>query len=209
MVEIRQIPLGQLQTNCYFLGCETTKKAAIIDPGWSGAELANYVAESGYEITHILLTHTHFDHIGGLAELKTATNVPIYAHAESIPMLQNGAVSAQRWGIEMPQPPDADEMIVEGDVIEVGALKLEVLFTPGHAPGHVCFYLRDEDVLFSGDLLFQGSIGRTDLPGGDLALLMRMITEKVLPLPDETNILSGHGAATTLGVERQHNPFIA
>lgn len=207
-IKILQLPLGPLQTNCYVLACEETKKAAVIDPSDSGQQIADVVTQNGWEVSHILLTHSHFDHVGGLAELKEATNAPVYIHSEAVSMLEVAAQSAARWQIQMKQPQPADHMLAEGDTIKVGNQKLEVLFTPGHAPGHVCFYLREHDVLFDGDVLFQQSIGRTDLPGGDFNLLMKHIFEKVMVLPDNTHVLSGHGAATTIGQERQWNPFL-
>lgn len=123
-------------------------------------------------------------------------------------MLQNSTASASLFGMHIEQPPDPEHFLKEGDVITVGSSQLEVLFTPGHAPGHVSFYLREQNVLFDGDVLFQQSIGRTDLPGGDAALLLQVIEEKLLPLPDETAVLSGHGPATTIGQEKQWNPFL-
>ena len=209
MIDIKQFPLGPLQTNCYFVGCEQTKKCAIIDPSDDGQQIAQYIEQGGWELTHILLTHSHFDHIGGLADLKAAIDAPIYAHADSLEMLKHGPASAERFGLSIPEPPEPEMMMVEGDVIEVGkVIKLSVLFTPGHAPGHVSLYAAEHGVVFSGDALFQGSIGRTDLPGGDFTVLMDSIAEKLMTLPDETHVLSGHGNATTIGNERVHNPFL-
>ncbi len=208
MSEILQLPLGPLQTNCYILACIETNQAAVIDPSDNGRFIADTITEKGWQLTHILLTHSHFDHVGGLKELKEICNAPIYIHPEAIPMLELAPQAAARFQLEVAQPPATDKMLAEGDVIEVGNLKLDVLFTPGHAPGHVCFYLAAENVLFDGDVLFQQSIGRTDLPGGDHDLLLRMIHEKVIVLPEETAVLSGHGAATTIGQEKAWNPFL-
>ncbi len=208
MIEILQMPLGPLETNCYILACEKTMQAAVIDPAWHGRSIAATADEKGYHITHILLTHAHFDHVGGLAEIKEETNAPIYVHPDALQMLSQATMSAAFFGLTIPSPPAPDHLLAAGDTIQIGEQTLEVLYTPGHAPGHVCFYLKSHHVLFDGDVLFQQSIGRTDLPGGDYAMLMQSIREKLLPLPDETHVLSGHGPATTIGQEKGWNPFL-
>lgn len=206
--DIRQLPLGPLQTNCYFLGCRRTRQAVFIDPGWDGRGLANLAAKDGYTVSAIWLTHSHFDHIGGLADLKAVTDAPIYAHRDALPMLRLGAQAGMRFGVMIPEPPEADRLLAAGDELTVGDHTVRVLYTPGHAPGHVCFYLAAHAVLFDGDVLFQGSIGRTDLPGADYATLMQSIDSQLLALPDETQVLSGHGSLTTIGRERKSNPFL-
>lgn len=208
MLTIHLMTLGPLQTNCYLVGCDATMNAAIIDPAWDGRRIAAAAAERGWTVTQILLTHAHFDHVGGLAELKEMTGAPIYTHAEAAEQLRMADRAAALWGFQLDAPPEPDVLIEEGQVIEVGQLRLEVLLTPGHAPGHVSFYVRDDGVLFDGDVLFQQGIGRTDLPGGDYALLMKSIREQILTLPDETSIYPGHGAPTTVRDERELNPFL-
>lgn len=208
MVQVRQLPLGPIQTNCYLLGCEETLQAAVIDPSWNGRAIVATAETDGWEITHILLTHSHFDHVGGLEEVKTLTGAPIYLHAEAVEMLKNTSMSAALFGLRVSAPPPPDEFLSDGQELQVGELLIKVLFTPGHAPGHVSFYLPDYRVLFDGDVLFQDGIGRTDLPGGDYSTLMETIQKKILTLPDETKVFSGHGTATTIGQERRNNPFL-
>jgi hydroxyacylglutathione hydrolase len=208
MIDILQLSLGPMQTNCYILACQETMQAAVIDPAWDGRSIAATVEERGYEISHILLTHSHFDHVGGLAELKEETAVPIYIHPDAVTMLSLAGQLANRWGLFIPEPPQADELLQAGQQLAVGQVKLEVLYTPGHAPGHVSFYLPDHLVVFSGDALFQQGVGRTDLPGGDMAVLLASIRDKLLTLPDETRVFSGHGPATTIGDEKRWNPFL-
>lgn len=203
-----QLPLGPLQTNCYILGCQATRHAAVIDPSWDGRAIKQKLDDEGLQLTHILLTHTHFDHVGGLAELKTLTGAPIYVHPQAVSMLAQGADMARLWDIPMEQPPPADELLQEGQQLKIGKIALHVWETPGHAPGHVSFYAPDYHLLFDGDVLFQQGIGRTDFPGGSYPVLMRVIRERFMVLPDETRVLSGHGPVTTIGDERLRNPFL-
>lgn len=208
MAHIEQLPLGPMQTNCYLLADEATKVAAIIDPSGSGQRIAQYAKSQGWQVAHVLLTHSHADHVLGLADLKTATGAPVYIHPEAIEMLRASPRMGALIGLAVPAPPEPDEMLSEGQIVSVGELSLHVLYTPGHAPGHVSFHLPSEKVLFDGDVLFQGSIGRTDLVGGDYETLLQTIREKLLTLPDETRVLSGHGPETTIGEERRRNPFL-
>ncbi len=208
VVKLHLMTLGPLQTNCYLVGCAETMAAAIVDPAWDGPAIARAAAGGGWTISHILITHAHFDHIGGLAELKEATGAPVTMHAEAADQLRTAALAARLWGFHLDPPPPPDQFIAAGETVAVGRLRLEVLYTPGHAPGHVSFYLREHGALFDGDVLFQQGIGRTDLPGGDYALLMRTIHEQILTLPDDTAVYPGHGPPTTVGEERRLNPWL-
>ena len=205
---IRTLPFGVFQTNCYLFGCTATQRAVIIDPSDNGRGILQVVQNGLWDVTHILLTHAHFDHIGALADVKAAINVPICAHRDCDLLLPWATTSAEKFGTSIPEPPPIDHYVEEGELIEVGNLRLELIFAPGHAPGHLCFYERTHGILFAGDVLFRGSIGRTDLPGGNLAQLLHNITTKLLILPDTTRVYPGHGAATTIGHERHHNPYL-
>ena len=210
MANVRQLPLGPMQTNCYILGCPESGKATVIDPSWDGSVIADYLKEGGLELESILLTHAHFDHVGGVGELKSLyPDVPIYIHPDGVAMLGAADAQAKMFGMPFPAPPPAaDKMLAAGDRLAVGELTLDVLYTPGHAPGHVSFHLASHAVIFSGDVLFYGSIGRTDLPGADHATLIDVIERELMTLPDETQVLSGHGPVTTIGRERATNPFL-
>lgn len=208
MIQIRQLTLGPLQTNCYLLGCEQTQLAAVIDPAWDGRAIVATAEDDGWEISHILLTHAHFDHVAGLQETKALTGAPIYSHPDAVDMLSNTTMSAAFFGLRVPAPPPPDQLFAPGQVLQVGSLTVHTLHTPGHAPGHVCFHLPEYRVLFDGDVLFKNGIGRTDLPGGDHEQLLNSIRSQLLPLPDETRIFSGHGPPTTIGQERRTNPWI-
>lgn len=207
-MRIEAVPVGPLQTNCYVMACPETLAAVIIDPGWSGEELSELVAENGFDLKALLLTHAHFDHVAGAAALKRLTGVPVVAHAESKPALLSNHLHASLWGFRIEPAPQLDGELVDGQTVQVGRLALEVLYTPGHAPGHICFHVPSAKALFSGDVLFRGGIGRYDLPGGDYSLLMRSIEERLLALPNDTAVYPGHGPATTIGDERRWNPYI-
>lgn len=207
-MQIRTVQVGPLQTNCYLAICPESRAAAIIDPGWSGESLFHILQEEGADLKAILLTHVHFDHVAGLAALKRLTGAPIMAHPECARSLAYAHEHALSWGFQIDPAPPIDTELKEGQIIRVGTLGLQVIYTPGHAPGHVSFYEPVAKALFDGDVLFQSSIGRYDLPGGDLTVLLHSIQEKLLALPGETMVYPGHGPATTIAAEKRWNPFL-
>ena len=188
--------------NCYVLthGGETI----VVDPGEASPELKAAIA--GANVTMIFNTHCHCDHSGGNAELMALTGAPLVCHEADLPLLRTISQQGAMFGVRVPASPDPDRFINEGDTIDIGGATLKVFHTPGHAPGHVV--LVGDGFVIAGDTLFAGSIGRTDLPGGDYDTLIRAIKEKLLVLPDDTVVYSGHGPATTIGAERRSNPFL-
>jgi glyoxylase-like metal-dependent hydrolase (beta-lactamase superfamily II) len=204
---IKQLPVGAIQTNCYIVGCEETREGVIIDPGDEAGRILAEVEADGLAIQYVLNTHAHFDHILANGAVVKATGAPLALHSLDLPLLrQNGG--ADFFGVPVAPSPEPDLELAEGDKINFGRYTFEVLFTPGHTPGHVSFYEAGLGVVFDGDVLFAGGIGRTDLPGGDYETLMRSIREKLLVLPDETTVCSGHGPVTTIGRERATNPWL-
>ncbi|RME43408.1 MAG: MBL fold metallo-hydrolase [Caldilineae bacterium] len=204
---IEQLVVSPFQANCYLIGCEETRAGAIVDPGDEAPRILRAVERLGLDIRHVLLTHAHIDHIGAAAEVARATGAPLALHRNDLPLLKAGG-GGLLFGLPAPPYKEPDVWLEEGDEIEVGNYTLRVLFTPGHSPGHVTFYAPQAGALFDGDVLFAGSIGRTDLPGGSFETLMDSIAHKLMPLPDETVVYSGHGPATTIGRERVSNPFL-
>ena len=209
-INIKYVTLGIAATNAYLIGDEDTHEAILIDPVDQAELLKEMADEAGWTIKLILATHAHFDHVLASKALKEITGAPFYIHSEAAGYLEGLPETGLRFvGSKFPEAAAPDRLLTTApETIELGAIKLETLYTPGHAPGHLAFYLRDHDVVFSGDSLFQGTVGRTDLPGGNHALLIQMIREKLLTLPDETTVLPGHGDATTIGQERKTNPFL-
>lgn len=194
--------------NAYLIWRDGQQHALAIDPGDASAIL-QALSDNQLQLAAILLTHSHVDHIDGVAELVRATNAPIYLHPEARLFYDNAAVQAAQFGMRVEPPPPPTHELMPGSALELAGLALEVRYVPGHAPGHVLFYSASDGVAFVGDVVFQGSIGRTDLPGGNYQVLMRSIREQVMTLPDETKLYSGHGPLTTVGEERRFNPFIA
>lgn len=208
-LQTEMLTLGMVQTNCYIVADPHTKEAAIIDPADNTPRILEVVRREGFTVRDILLTHAHFDHVLALSDVKTATGATIRMHAADLPLLESLPQQMQAlFGISVPPAPAPDALIDEGDVITVGQFQFEVRYTPGHTPGHVSYICHSEAVAFSGDCLFLGSIGRTDLPGGDYRTLMRSIFGKLLTLPDDYTVASGHMQTTTIGRERASNPFL-
>jgi hydroxyacylglutathione hydrolase len=205
---LEALTVGPFQENCYVIGDEETGAGALVDPGDEAARIALAVEQTGLDIGQIIITHAHIDHVGAVAALADEYACPVLMHAEAEPMLRQLPSQAMMMGLRFGKVPTVDRHIEDEEVLEVGGLRLESLYTPGHAPGHLAFYLADEGLVLSGDALFASSVGRTDIFGGDMDLLMRSINERLLTLPDETRVLPGHGPETTIGEERAHNPFL-
>jgi hydroxyacylglutathione hydrolase len=205
---LERLTVGPFQENCYVIGDEQSGEGTIVDPGDEAARIALAVEQTSLDIGRILITHAHIDHVGAVAALVDEYACPVLMHAEAEPMLRQLPTQAMTMGLRFGKVPAVDRYIEDEEVLEVGGLRLESLYTPGHAPGHLAFYLESEGLVLSGDALFAGSVGRTDLFGGDMNLLMRSINERLMTLPDETMVLPGHGPQTTIGDERNHNSFL-
>jgi glyoxylase-like metal-dependent hydrolase (beta-lactamase superfamily II) len=208
-MEIRMFTVGPVQENCFVARQEGSSRAFVVDPGDEADKLIGAIEELGLEIDAILLTHTHFDHVGAVAPLARATGAPVYCPEIEQVVLANINDYVPWPGFGPFESYDADHLLRGGEQLEIAGFDIDVVFTPGHSPGHVSFSIPSEQALFSGDVLFQSSIGRTDLPGGDHARLLQSIAELLDRLPDETQVLPGHMGITTLGAERATNPFLA
>jgi hydroxyacylglutathione hydrolase len=205
---LEMLTVGPFQENCYIVGDEETGVAALIDPGDEAARIAMAVEQTGLDIGSIIVTHAHIDHVGAVTALTDEYACPVLMHAEAEPLLEGLPTQAMMMGIRFGKVPGVDRYVEDEDILEVGDLRLRSLYTPGHAPGHLAFYLQDEGLVLSGDALFAGSVGRVDLPGGSMEVLMQSIEERLLTLPDDTVVYPGHGPRTTIGNERTSNPFL-
>jgi hydroxyacylglutathione hydrolase len=207
-VDVHGFTVGQVAENCFFAARDGGTQAIVVDPGDEGDRLIAALDELGLGVEAILLTHTHFDHVGAVAPLARHTGAPVYCPELEKHVLAD-IMSYVPWpGFGPFESYDADVLVAGGERLELAGLEIDVRFTPGHSPGHVSYSIPSEQAVFSGDVLFQGSIGRTDLPGGDTATLMRTLAELVDALPDETVVYPGHMGVTTIGRERETNPFL-
>ena len=203
------IPVTPFQQNCSVLWCENTMKGAVVDPGGDLDKILNEAETHGIEIEKILITHGHVDHAAGTAELKRRLNVPIEGpHIDDKFWIDQLPVDSVEWGFPESEAFESDRWLINGDQVTVGEITLDVYHCPGHTPGHVVFFEPVTRVAFVGDVLFQGSIGRTDFPRGNHADLIRSIRERLWPLGDDVTFVPGHGPASTFGAERQSNPFV-
>lgn len=204
------IPVTHYQQNCSILWCEATMDAAVVDPGGDLSLILERVEELGVNLTKILLTHGHLDHVGATAELASLRHLPIIGpHKDDAFWIDGLPAQANMMGFSEPTPFTPTEWLEEGDTVSVGESELHVLHCPGHTPGHVIFYSAESSLAFVGDVLFHGSIGRSDFPRGNAEDLVRSIREKLFPLGDDVRFIPGHGPESTFGNEREHNPFVA
>lgn len=208
-VRIKRFTLGIAQTNAYLIGDTETAQAIVIDPVDDAQRIYQAAQNEGWTIALILATHGHFDHVLASRDLKALTGAPFRIHEADLPLLHALPMQGMHFfNTPFPEAAEPDSLLTDNEAIDVGNIHLTTAFTPGHAPGHMAFIMADHDIVFSGDALFAGSIGRTDLPGGDHDLLIASITHRLLTLPDTMRVLSGHGPETSIGHERTTNPWL-
>lgn len=209
MISVRAFTGGGFAENGYLAVCASTGAAVAVDPGAASQGMVDAVEREGLDLQAVLLTHAHLDHIEGVHRVRAAhPTVPIWLHPSDLPLYRALPQYAAAFGVAVPAQPEPDHELVPGEAFAFGDCAFDVRFTPGHAPGHVIFVSEEAKVCLVGDVVFQGSIGRTDLPGGDFYTLMRSIRQQVLTLPDDVVLYPGHGPATTVGDERRGNPFL-
>jgi hydroxyacylglutathione hydrolase len=202
------LPVGPLQCNCSVIGDEATREAMVIDPGDDIQDVLGLIRKHNLQVKQIIITHAHIDHVGGAMKLRAATGAPILLNQNDYALLKMLDVQAAWIGMADPGKVEIDQSLEQSDTVKAGSLAADVIHTPGHTEGSICLYFPLEKKLIAGDTLFAGSIGRTDLPGGSFDKIIRSLQEKVLALPDETVVVPGHGPQTTIGEERETNPFL-
>lgn len=205
---LETFPVGQLQCNCTVLGDEASGEAMVVDPGDNIAQILALLARHRLTLKQIVVTHGHIDHVGGALKLKRATGAPILMNENDLPQLKMMPMQAAWLGIQVPEVAPPDASAEEGMAVGIAGHTARVLHTPGHTQGSICLHFADENLLLAGDTLFAGSIGRTDLPGGDGRLILQSLHDRLLTLPDATRVVPGHGPETTIGEEREGNPFL-
>jgi hydroxyacylglutathione hydrolase len=203
---IKELVVGPLMANCFIFGCKETKEAVVIDPGGDADRILFSLADSGLTVKYIINTHGHFDHVAANGKIKDATGADILIHPLDAPMLGSLSANAAFFGISVENSPPCDQTIEEGDTVSFGKITLKVLHTPGHTPGGISLYT--DKIVFVGDTLFSGSIGRTDFPGGDFNTLISSIRTKLFKMDDDVRVFSGHGPETSIGSEKRFNPFV-
>lgn len=202
------LAVGPLQCNCSVLGDEASREAIVVDPGGDVSRIIALLQKHGLSVKQIIITHAHIDHIAGAERLKQLTGAPVLYNEHDLPLVRMMDIQAGWLGIPTPKVPAPDDTLDAGKIISVANMSGSILHTPGHTEGSVCLYLPQESLLLAGDTLFAGSIGRTDLPGGDQRKILVSIREHLLPLPGDTTVIPGHGARTTIAAERESNPFL-
>lgn len=202
------LPVGPLQCNCSVIGDDGTREAIVIDPGDDIEQVLALIKKHNLQVRQIVITHAHIDHVGGAMKLRAATGAPILLNQNDYDLLKMMDVQAAWIGVPAPGRVEIDQSLGHADTVKAGSLQAQVLHTPGHTEGSICLYFPVQQKLIAGDTLFAGSIGRTDLPGGSYEKILRSIHDRVLVLPDETVVVPGHGPLTTIGEERDHNPFL-
>lgn len=203
---IKKLEVGPIMANCFILGCESTNQAVVIDPGDDADRILMELGKAGLKVKYLINTHGHFDHVGANKRMKEVTKAKLAIHPDDEPMLNELSRSASSFGLSAENSPPADIYLNNADEVRFGEITLKVIHTPGHSKGGICLYTKG--YLFAGDTLFAGSIGRTDLPGGDYDTLISSIKEKLLAFDDDTRVYTGHGPETTIGNEKRMNPFL-
>ncbi len=207
-IVVETFPVGPLRCNCTILGDSVTGEAIVVDPGDNVQSILDRLARRNLVLKQIVVTHAHIDHVGGAAKLKAHTGAPVFLNQHDLPLLAAMDIQAGWLGIAPPETVALDGSADDGTIVGLPTLPAHVLHTPGHTPGSICLHLPNHALLLAGDTLFAGTIGRTDLPGGDMRAILRSLHHRLLELPDETHVIPGHGAATTIGQERELNPFL-
>ena len=207
-MKIKKYVVGMIGTNCYLVINEETKETVMVDPGAYPAKVKNAVKEQGLKLKAVLLTHAHFDHIMGLSDVMEDVKVPVYVEEADLPMMTDGESNLSSAYVRGGYRFEEAVPVSDGQQLKIAGFQFRVIHTPGHTPGGCCYYMEQEGVLFSGDTLFQTSVGRSDFPGGSASALVRSVKEKLLVLPEETHVYPGHMEETTIGYEKLHNPFI-